>query len=191
MALSTTNNYLQSLISAGADAQSNLYLVKFTGGELTNVNQDLMVRCTGFTPPTISQNSYPVKFLTATIDRPTAKVEVTRRFSLTFRVDANYKAYKAILKQQSVTSNMAQSFVATDIQSLSKNNKLFTVKVEAVDEGVTDATNISSTNLFKFDKCWITAITPPSYTTGDATAAEVTVNISFLTMEDLQTGSIS
>lgn len=188
MALNITNNYLQSLVEAGADSQSNLYVVNFNGGTLTDYDQNLMVRCEGFTPPNITQDSYSVSFITAKIDRPSTKVNVTRNFQLTFRIDANYNAFKALLNQQKITSNLAKSFVATDIQTLSKANKLFNVSISTVSQGVVDPEIINQMTIYSFKDCWVTNITPTSYTTGDATAATCTVNISFLTMEDLQSG---
>lgn len=187
MPLTNSNNYLQSLISAGADALNNLYIVSFDGGHLTEVDNALKVRCTGFTAPAITHDSYTVRFVNAFIDRPTAKVNVTRNFTLTFRVDANFEAYKALLEQEKVTFNPTQSFTATDINTLKENNRLFNVTVDVVNQGINSET-IETTTLYRFRNCWITNIPSINYSTETAAAATITVSISFLEMEDLQSG---
>ena len=189
MALSNTNNYIQTLVSAGSDAQSNLYIVNFVGGSLTDSGEALTVRCQGFQPPqTFSQNSYQNRFITAFIEMPASKVNVSRNFSLTFRVDAYYDIYKKLLEQRGVTSDPANSYVANDILTLKNNNMLFDVEVAVVDDGVHDAETISSQTIFKFKDCWISSVGAIQYTTDSANAATTTVGINFLEMEDLQSG---
>ena len=88
--LDTHNNYLETLAAASADAQSNLFVMTITGGAITSeITQALKVRCDNFTPPKTSQQGYDVKFVTAKIKRPGTKVDVTRNFTVTFRVDAS------------------------------------------------------------------------------------------------------
>lgn len=188
MSLSTSNNYLQSLIGAGADAQSNLFEVDIQGGTLTDYNTPLKIRCSGFTPPDIPEPAlYQVRYLTAYIDRPSAKVAPVKNFSLTFRIDANLDSYKALLEQQKVTFNPARSFAANDIQQLYYNDELFTVTVNVVEQAF--ATEYSEAYpFFKYHGCWITGITPSAYTYESSAAATAQVNISYLYAEDLQSG---
>ena len=62
------------------------------------------MRCKGFTPPEVSgADPYRVRYLTAFVDWPTAKVNVTRTFDLEFRVDSNYTVYKQL--HELVTNN--------------------------------------------------------------------------------------
>lgn len=184
--LNNNNNFIESLISASSDAQGNLYEVSFTGGNLTDENNSLKIRVDNFTPPETSQKNYQVKYLTASIDRPAAQVTTAKNFSLDFRVDANYNAYKALLKQQKLTFNPSHNFAAIDINSLAESNKLFSVTVNAVNEGVTTE-EVETTTLFKFDRCWITSIAPLSFKVGSSDPITVSITINFLGMTDLQT----
>lgn len=186
--LDGTNNYITALVGASADAQGNLYKIGFSGGAFTDLAESLTIRVDNFTPPATSQDKYDVKFVTASIPRPRAKVNVTRNFGLAFRVDANYTVYKALLEQQKVTFNAARSYVATDIQPLYESNKLFDVTVEMIDDGVTTEEDNSTKPLYKFDGCWISTISPISYKTGSSDPASVNFTINFLKMNDLQTG---
>lgn len=188
MALDTNNNYLNVLVDSGADAQSNLYVASFIGGFLSDYDQGLKVRCEGFNPPASSAgDGYDVRFVNVSIKRPNALVNITRNFDITFRVDANYTLYKALLKQQEVTFNAQQGFTATDIKTLKNEGKLFDVRIDAADKGVTTLHPEVST-LFKFKDCWIRKISSLVFKTGSSNPLKVTVSVSFLEMEDLQTG---
>lgn len=188
MALSTSNNFLQSLIGAGADAQSNLYEVDILGGSLTDVSTPLKIRCNGFTPPDTPEPAlYQVKYLTAYIDRPSAKVAPIKNFSLTFRIDANLDVYKALLAQQKITFNPSKSFAANDIQQLYYNDELFTTTVNVVEQAF--ATEYSDAYpFFRYYGCWITGITPSQLSYDGSSAQTAQVNISYLYSEDLQSG---
>ncbi len=188
--LSGTNNYINTLVSASADAQSNLYELEFSGvlDSLSKVNSSLKVRCNKFTPPEIQQESYDVKFVTATIPRPRAMTKVTRNFTLEFRVDANYTAYKALLAQFNGTFRPTTSFATNDINLFKDANALFNTKVSVINEGLLNEAPSTST-IFQFDDCWISNITPIAYKTGTADPATVTMTINFLQMYDYLTDS--
>ena len=181
--LNINNNFIESLVGASSDAQGNLYEISFTGGNLSDVSESLKIRVDNFTPPETSQKSYQVKYLTATIDRPASQVDVSRSFSLDFRVDANYTVYKALISQQKITFNPSHNFAAIDIDAL--KDSLFTTTVKAVNEGVTKE-DMETTTLFKFYKCWISSITPLSFKTGSSDPITVSITINFLKMEDPQ-----
>ena len=187
MPLTSNNNYLIDLLSAGADALSNLYVLTFRGNFLDEVATDLQVRCDGFQQPASTTGSYQIRYLTSFIDKPVTKVNLTRSFSCTFRVDANLNVFKAILNQQGITFNPSKSFTATDIQTLKENDRLFDVTVEVVDEGVTTET-ITTHPIFSFSHCWISSITPISYNYDNSQPTTVTMTINFLVMNDLMTG---
>lgn len=192
--LTVENNFLTTLVNAGADAHKNLFRAKITfNSKSPNKSKQpransLMVRCTEFNIPPVSQESYTVKYVTATIERPASKVNVQRNFTINFRVDSNYEAYKMLLDQQAVTSKMSKSYVATDIQSL--RDYLFEVEVDAISGGLTDSVVPESSIIpvAKFKHCWITKIDPLSFGYDSATPQVVQASISFLEMEDLQTG---
>lgn len=187
MGLTNNNNYLQTLVNAGSDALNNLYEVSFVGGHLTQVNNNLKVRCTGFTPPQVSQDSYTVRFVNTYIDRPNAKVNVIRNFTISFRVDANFEVYKALLEQERVTFNPTQSYTATDIQAIKDRGDLFDVTVSIVNQGI-NSEIIDTKTIYSFHNCWITSIPSIQYNTDNSGPATIQIGISFLEMEDWQSG---
>lgn len=192
--LTVDNNFLTALVKAGADAHGNLFKVNITfNSKSPNKSKqskanDLTIRCTDFNIPPVSQESYTVKYVTATIERPAAKVNVQRNFTITFRVDSNYEAYKMLLDQEAVTSKMAKSYAATDIQALA--DSLFETEVVIIKGGLT-STEVPKSDIIpvsRFKHCWITKIDPLSFGYDGATPQTVQASISFLEMEDLQTG---
>ena len=190
MNLDNTNNYIQTLLTAGDDAHSNLYWAKFSSinGPLKkdSAADSLSLRCDGFTPPPTDQAAYSVSFMNQTIERPVAKVNVTRNFSLTFRVDANYLTFKTLLDQQGILFNPAKGFTATSINKFFKSDYLFNTELFVAGSMVD--TNPTFSQLFAFRGCWISKITPISYTSASSDAAKVTLTINFLTLEDLHSG---
>lgn len=198
--LSQANNYLEALVQAGADAQQNLFVARFTfqnnspNKNNPELSEALTVRCTSFDPPQVSHSGkYVNKFITAYTPRPAAKVQVDRHFDLSFRVDANYFLYKRLLLQQNVTSNPAQSFAASDIQSLMdiKAGMLFDVSIWTVQSGVIDYTygldsEHNGLNIYNFRNCWIEKIDPLPLNMDQAEAQVVKLSCNFIQMEDLQ-----
>ena len=187
MALTNSNSYITEILDASTDALNNLYIVTFRGNFLDDVATQLQLRCNSFTPPIITQNSYQVRFLNTWVDRPVSKIDINHSFSLEFRIDSQYQTFKAILDQQGVTFNPAKSFTATAIDTLKNNNQLFDVTVDIVDEGIDDEV-ISTKTIYKFEDCYITGIVSPNYTYDSSTPINVTMNINFLKLGDLQGG---
>ena len=177
MAISVNNNYLTTLIDAGADAYSNMYEAALTFGSESPVkalaesegnSRNMTVRITDFQIPTPKQEEYQVKYVTATISRPAAKVTVDKK----------------------VTSFMSRNFVSWDFNSI--KNKLFSMKINVltgIPKTVFDADTKVET-MFEFKDCWITKIDPPPFAQGEASALEVSVDINFLEMRDLQTKNL-
>lgn len=185
MALLT--NALSSLISTGNDAQSNLYEVIFEGGYLTDINTALSLRCKGFTPNLPSQQTYQVKYVTASIDRPVAKITLDRSFSLDFRLDDYWDVYKALLKQQNLTMNAQKSYVSIDLNELKSQMKLFNVYVNLLDKLDEDSEGVVR-RLFNFKDCWIEEISTSQFTTSSSDVITATCKIRYLEMEDWQSG---
>lgn len=185
MALVTTA--LQTLINAGNDAQGKLYEAVFSGGTFPDDTSNLTIRCSGFTPVFPSQDTYTVNFITAKIERPTTKVNLTRNFSLTFRADDNWYLYKELLNQEKITMNASKSFVNTSFDSIL--DKLFNVKVNRIIT-LNQEEDSKIERLFNFKKCWISEISAPDFSTSDASAETLTCKINFLEMEDWQSGLI-
>lgn len=199
--LSQTNNYLEALVEAGADAQQNLFVAQFIFQNNSPNNNDpeldeaLTVRCTSFDPPQVSHSGkYTNKFLTAYIPRPAAKVTVDRHFDLSFRVDSNYFLYKRLLLQQNVTFNAGKSFAASDIQALidTGSAQLFDVEIYTVPAGMTNFYNHLgkedgySLGMYGFRNCWITKIDPLPLNMDQAEAQVVKLSCNFIQMEDRQ-----
>lgn len=179
MSLSQTDNYLHTLIGQGNDAHTNIYLVHF-GLKTPGKNAEYAtVRCEGFTPPTPSQDSYTVRYLNVSIDRPRAKVKIDKFFDLVFRVDGNYIAYKMLknLQQQTFSENPDENI--TDI-SLNKGTRSeeynLTVSVEVPGIGT----------LFGYERCWIESVTPIAFKQGTSDPVKVTVRVNYLIYKDYQ-----
>lgn len=178
-------NSLKSLISTGNDSYSNLYRVTFSGGLLPEDTQNLTVRCSSFTPPTPSQKTYSVKYVTATIDRPVPKVDITRNFSLEFRLDDYWNVYSQLLRQQKITMNASKSFVDSSITSLMPY--LFNVKVDRI-INLSESNDTNLQRLFNYRGCWIENLTPSGFDTSNSDPVTCTCSINFLEFEDLQSG---
>ena len=187
---SSNSNYLDTLISNSADAQSNLYLLNITTEKsapeagIDGIRDALRIRTESFdwTPP--SQDAYDVKFLTAKINRPTSFVKVTHNFSFTVRVDSQYEVYKALLAQQKITFNPKQHWALNDINEV--GDKLFNLNV-AVITGATTSYLSSFKYLVGFNGCWITAIEPIAFKTGEPGPVKVKVSCAFKKLKDTNT----
>ena len=178
-------NSLNSLISAGNDSYSNLYRMTFSGGKLPDDTQNLTVRCSNFTPPTASQKTYPVKYVTATIDRPVPKVDITKNFSLEFRLDDYWNVYSTLLKQQKVTMHASKSLAVSSMNIL--RPYLFNVKVDRI-INLSESEDDNVQRLFNYRGCWIESLTPSGFDTSGSDPVTCTCSINFLELEDLQSG---
>jgi hypothetical protein len=187
---SSSSGYLDTLISNSADAQSNLYLLNITTEKsapsdgIDKIRDDLRIRTESFdwTPP--SQDAYDVKFLTAKINRPTSFVKVTHNFSFTVRVDSQYEVYKALLAQQKITFNPKQHWALNDINEV--GDKLFNLNV-AVITGATTSYSSPFKYLVGFNGCWITAIEPIAFKTGEPGPVKVKISCAFKKLVDTDT----
>lgn len=190
MALSDHTSYVSSLLEAGNDAFSNLYEVSFTlpesftGGD--TAGSVLTMRCKGFTPPEVSgADPYRVRYLTAFVDWPTAKVNVTRTFDLEFRVDSNYTVYKQLHDLAINNFNPNTEFVDTSLENLEK--KTLTVTVNAIKNGSSSAGETDKIKLYEFKYCLVLGVTPLEYKQGTAEPLTAKVSFVFGDMVDLQT----
>lgn len=189
MAISNSSNYISDLLNAGNDAFSNLYEVTFA---LSDDYKDIIdsttftMRCKDFTPPSVSGgDTYRVRYVTAFVDWPSAKVNVTRTFDLTFRVDSNYETYKNLHLLAKNNFNPNTSYVNTDLADLAKTS--FTVTVSVLTNGSSSAAETDKMKLYKFNNCIITGITPIEYKQGDASPITAKATFVFGDMVDLQT----
>lgn len=178
-------NSLNSLISTGNDSYSNLYRITFSGGKLPDDTQNLTVRCSNFTPPTASQKTYSVKYVTASIDRPVPKVDITKNFPLEFRLDDYWSVYSILLDQQKATMHASKSFVDSSITSLMPY--LFNVKVDRI-LNLSESEDDNVQRLFNYRGCWIESISTSGFDTSGSDPVTCTCSINFLEFEDLQSG---
>lgn len=88
--MSDSNNALQALINAGADAQSNMYDV-----ELEFADWNATVRADGFQIPEIEAPTYENSYHGVKLPMVKSEQNFERKFSLTFRMDAHYMLYDA------------------------------------------------------------------------------------------------
>lgn len=189
MAISNSSNYISDLLNAGNDAFSNLYEVVLTpngGFENEGDGTTFTMRCKDFTPPDLSGGDpYRVRYVTAFVDWPSAKVNVTRTFDLTFRVDSNYTAYKRLHLLAKDNFNPNTDYVNTDLTDL--KNTSFTITVNVLKNGSSSATESDKMALYTFNNCIITGITPIEYKQGDASPITAKATFVFGDMTDLQT----
>ena len=189
MAIGDNSNYISDLLNAGNDAFSNLYEVVLTpngGFENEEDGTTFTMRCKDFTPPSLSGGDpYRVRYITAFVDWPSAKVNVTRTFDLTFRVDSNYTAYRRLHLLVKDNFNPNTDYVNTNLTDLAKTS--FTITVNVLTNGSSSAADKDKMALYTFNNCIITGITPIEYKQGDASPITVKATFIFGDMTDLQT----
>ena len=98
------NRMIQALISSGADAQKNMYdvYITFPGSE----SQQLMtVRAGGFSIPEAETPTEDRKYHGITLPTPKTEVNFDRKFTLTFRMDAQYNLLEKMNQWHSYTTN--------------------------------------------------------------------------------------
>ena len=189
MAIGDNSNYISDLLNAGNDAFSNLYEVVLTpngGFENEEDGTTFTMRCKDFTPPSLSGGDpYRVRYITAFVDWPSAKVNVTRTFDLTFRVDSNYTAYRRLHLLVKDNFNPNTDYVNTNLTDLAKTS--FTITVNVLTNGSSSAADKDKMALYTFNNCIITGITPIEYKQGDASPITAKATFIFGDMNDLQT----
>lgn len=112
----TLNSQISALHSIGADAMDNLFDIEITiptssaaatpaaatASSTATIQDQFRLRCEGFEPPKFSQKKYEVRYKTVGMNRPASRIDGSREFSLTFRLDAYYTVYKALLDWRSI-----------------------------------------------------------------------------------------
>lgn len=182
-----SNNFINDLIAVGNDAQSHLFEVTLSGGYFDNeFSKDLTIRCSGFTPPAEPPvDTYQVKYITAFIDRPKTKINITHNFSLEFRMDANWNVFDILAKQMMLTSNPQNNYsMSSDYTN--DNSNLFNITVKVLNVLSEDSNEPEA--IFKYYGCWITGLKHSNFTSASADPMKATVDISYLKAEDIQSG---
>ena len=202
--LNNTNNYLSSLVGAGADAMSNLYYVQFIGGHIDNQTSVMLtVRNSEITFPTVSHPTDKKHFMTTSMDAPKAEINIEKRLSIRFRLDSDYQVYKFLLAQQAETSVPNLGYASNRIPDEANSNNGFKIIVYAPTTEISQfsqeapemlGTTAGYTKLYEFRYCWISDLTPPSYTYSSASPLTIGANIYFYEYDDPQsllTGGIN
>lgn len=150
MALGDNTNYLSDLINLGADAQSNLYELTFTGG-IFSADTDITIRNAGISLPERKQGTHDVNYLTTSVTLPGASYEDAKTVSITFRLDQNYNIYKKLLKQQKKVYGPSTSYA-----NASAEDATFDITVYAL----TDRSSSSNTlvAMYMLKNCYIKAV---------------------------------
>lgn len=192
----SNNNYLQSLISAGADLMSNLYSIKF---EVKNGEPEekaaLTIRNKDFTGPSFTMGTHSISFGTESLDIPSPSMEGSKSISFKFRLDENLAVYKLLKKQQSYTSIAKNSFTSTVVPGEDEygdsNSSSFTITVYALDgasnstrdTSVVDSTMLqlsdSSKQLYKLNYCWVKKLSGLSFSYDNTGPVELTADIGY------------
>lgn len=183
--MALTSIALKTLINTGNDAMKNLYEVMFSGALFPEDTSNLTIRCSGFTPSFSSQSTYTQSFITAKVERPVTKIDLTRNFSLTFRSDDNWYLYRELLYMHKLTMNASHSYVNSNIDTI--KDYLFNVRINRI-VSLDDTSESPVERMFNYAGCWIQSITPPDWSTGDSQPISVSCTIGFLEMEDWQSG---
>jgi len=121
-----SSNNVASLLNLGADAMDNMFdvtieppagLTSFAGAEMDSVEfdsarfkHDITIRAEGFKPPEFNVKTYKVAYKTVEIDRPATRIEGDRQFEMTFRLDANYMAYRFLGAWRGIIMNASSGY---------------------------------------------------------------------------------
>ena len=150
MALGGNESYLQDLINLGADAQANLYELKFYGGIFSS-DTDITIRNAGISLPERKQNTHDVSYLTTSVTLPGASYEDAKTVSITFRLDQNYSIYKKLLEQQKKVYGPSTSYA-----NASATNATFNISVYAVTSQASNGASL--VGMYRLKNCYIRAV---------------------------------
>lgn len=182
--LSQSNTYLNDLINAGTDAFPNLFYVKFSGDA---VPVDLRLAGTNsvtyrinefsFTPPTHSKSKK--EFMTESLEVPNTSYEFTKSFDLKIRLDKDYNIYKQLLEIQSNLSHINSTATTLVENTFNVNVYRASSSENSIAETADLSVNKSWKKIHGFEYCWISKITPPSFSYDSSDVQTSTVTIKF------------
>lgn len=185
------DNYLQSLISAGADLMSNLYSIEFQGLDGDTSVSQLVVRNKDFKGPSFTMGTHTINFGTESLDIPSPSMEGSKSITLSFRLDENLEVYKLLKKQQEKTLNSEKSYAGTLIPGETGNTSAqnnFTIKVYALQapiqrdtqEELTDDLMIKNKKLmYSLKYCWIKKLSGFSFSYDNTDPITITADIAY------------
>ena len=194
--MATLNNpstYIESLIEAGSDAQTNLFYIEISSN-LTDSDEllktGLKVRNRDFNFPGFTQGSYTVNYMTTSVNFPSAQITGTKELTFNIRIDANYEVYSFLLQQQARTSVGNLAFATNNVPEVLEGGMEITVY--ALDKALTDAEYLDPSDtsgftlMYKFKYCWIKNIQPLSFNYDGSSPLVAQVTVGFFDLEDAQ-----
>ena len=203
--LNNSAGYLQTLINAGSDLMSNLYYVDITVptvmSEVLNTTQTgLIVRNKDFKAPAATHAEHTVDYMTTSVTLPSTGIDITKTFTLKFRLDANYNVYKFLKAWQSLTSNATYEYASNTVPgelSSAVGDQGFVINVYALPGSISSSTqeiagpggtlqSDMSVKLYTFKYCWVKSVKGLSYSYSDSSEMEVSAEIGFFDFEDPQ-----
>lgn len=168
MSLSNTNNFLSSLVQAGADAMTNLFYVVVGANNLTDetIKTSLTVRTSQITLPTATHNTSAKSFLTVSVDVPKAEIQIDKKVEITFRLDENYDVYQTLLDLQKDTSVLNNGYATNADASNGLFIKLYSY-VKPFEESSAASFAIEEDQnyylAYWFKDCWVSQVTVDGY----------------------------
>ena len=121
-----SSNNVATLLNLGADAMDNMFdvtieppagITTFEGAEMdafefgsARFKNDITIRAEGFKPPEFNIKTYKVGYKAIEVDRPATKIEGERQFEMTFRLDANYMAYRFLGAWRALIMNASTGY---------------------------------------------------------------------------------
>lgn len=166
--LSDPSNWVTSLVNVGADAMSNLYYVDFTS--IADSSQSFTVRnseISGLPEPT--HKTETKSFQTIDIEVPKCEYDLTKKLTLTFRLDKDYNLYTKLLGIMRNTSMPSAGYATTMLgggKSGGDKGDLYNINIK-IPQDVPSENSIKSNkgkgsnyslNLYEFNYCWISKI---------------------------------
>jgi len=147
-------NQVTALLGLGADAMDNMFDITITPPDgLTSLENlgsnagvldaadggfqnDITIRADGFEPPAFNIKTYKVGYKAVKLDRPATSIEGEREFKITFRLDANYRAYRFLSAWKSLIMQASTGYTtnalwgdnadqASPLLTLPEINKVF------------------------------------------------------------------
>lgn len=183
--MANSNKAINALVASGADAFANTFDVKIKFPWAQDFTT--MIRAKGFEVKDATTTSYKIDYHGNSLDRPGTKMEYDRSFSLTFRMDAGYSLYGAMIEWHQAVTDPVNGGVSNYPSALGEVKVValagvftaaeFATTLQNTDGSITD----SDTNpKFEYTNVWVSHVSQPSYdhSSGDS-AMEFTVDFKF------------